>query len=93
MDRSARPLRRLARRKSRFSYRTIPGLLDSAGITREMRASIRVLVVDDDRTLREGCASVLQVEGYNVTAVGRGDEALETGSPIAFRHRARAIST
>ena len=33
-----------------------------------MRASIRVLVVDDDRTLREGCASVLQVKGYNVTA-------------------------
>ena len=42
-----------------------------------MRASIRVLVVDDDRTLREGCASLLQVEGYNVTAVGRGDEAID----------------
>jgi DNA-binding NtrC family response regulator len=50
---------------------------DSAGVTRERRASIRVLVVDDDRTLREGSASVLQVEGYSVTAIGRGDEALE----------------
>src|SRR3569832_1777823 len=50
---------------------------DSAGITREMRASIRVLIVDDDRTLRVGCASVLRVQGYNVTAVGRGDEALD----------------
>src|SRR5439155_2512355 len=30
-----------------------------------------------DRTLREGCASVLQVEGYSVTSCGRGDEALE----------------
>ena len=50
---------------------------DSAGITRDMRASIRVLIVDDDRTLREGSASVLRVQGYNVTAVGRGDEALD----------------
>ena len=41
------------------------------------RATIRVLVIDDDRTLREGCASVLQVEGFNVTTSGRGDEALE----------------
>src|SRR6185503_13891361 len=37
----------------------------------------RVLIVDDDRSLREGCASVLQVDGYNVTSCGRGDEALE----------------
>jgi DNA-binding NtrC family response regulator len=43
----------------------------------EVRSSIRVLVIDDDRTLREGCASVLQVEGYNVTSSGRGDEAIE----------------
>ena len=43
----------------------------------EARASIRVLVIDDDRILREGCASVLQVEGYNVVTSGRGDEAIE----------------
>jgi DNA-binding NtrC family response regulator len=41
------------------------------------RANIRVLVVDDDRTLREGCASVLRVEGFNVTVSGRGDEVIE----------------
>ena len=35
-------------------------------------------VVDDERTLRESCASVLQMDGYNVTLVGRGEEALET---------------
>ena len=40
-------------------------------------SSIRVLVIDDDRTLREGCASLLQVEGYNVSTCGRGDEAIE----------------
>jgi DNA-binding NtrC family response regulator len=50
---------------------------DGGGIPQEMRAGMRILVIDDDRTLREGCASVLQVEGYNVTSCGRGDEALE----------------
>ena len=38
---------------------------------------LRVLVVDDDRTLREGCASVLQMDGHVVTTTGRGDEALD----------------
>jgi len=47
-----------------------------------VKATIRVLVVDDDRTLREGCASVLNAEGYNVTVCGRGDEAIEL-----VRHR------
>jgi DNA-binding NtrC family response regulator len=50
---------------------------DGGAASRELRASIRILVVDDDRTLREGCSSVLQVEGYNVTSCGRGDEAIE----------------
>src|SRR5437867_2257301 len=40
------------------------------------RASIRILVVDDEHTLRESCASVLGVEGYDVTVCGRGEEAL-----------------
>ena len=43
----------------------------------DFRSSLRILLVDDDRTLREGCASVLQIDGYNVTTTGRGDEALE----------------
>jgi DNA-binding NtrC family response regulator len=50
---------------------------DPAGIPGKVRGTIRVLVIDDDRTLREGCASLLQVEGYNVTTCGRGDEAIE----------------
>ena len=50
---------------------------DGAGISVEDRGTIRILIVDDDRTLREGCASVLQVEGYNVSTCGRGDEAIE----------------
>ena len=51
---------------------------DPLSIPSEVKASIRVLVVDDERTLRESCASVLQMDGYNVTLVGRGEEALET---------------
>lgn len=50
---------------------------DSGHISAASRGTIRILIVDDDRTLREGCASVLQVEGYNVSTCGRGDEALE----------------
>ena len=38
---------------------------------------LRILVVDDDRTLREGCASVLQMDGHMVTSSGRGEEALD----------------
>lgn len=38
---------------------------------------LRILVVDDDRTLREGCASILQTWGYTVTSTGKGEEALE----------------
>lgn len=54
-----------------------PLIADSVAVPVEARSSIRVLVVDDDRTLREGCASVLQVEGYSVTTSGRGDEAID----------------
>jgi len=50
---------------------------DPLAIPAAVKADIRILVVDDDRTLREGCASVLELDGYNVTFVGRGDEALE----------------
>jgi DNA-binding NtrC family response regulator len=54
-----------------------PVVRDPLSIPPEVKASIRILLVDDDRTLREGCASVLQLDGFNVTTTGRGDEALE----------------
>ena len=38
---------------------------------------MRALIVDDDRTLREGCASVLRSEGFVVEVSARGDEAIE----------------
>ena len=57
--------------------RPVSSISDAFSITPEQKATIRILIVDDDRTLREGCASALQVEGYNVTTLGRGDEAIE----------------
>src|SRR5918998_2880470 len=51
---------------------------DPLSIPSDVKASIRILVVDDERTLRESCASVLQMDGYNVTVIGRGEEALDT---------------
>ena len=53
------------------------GLADAPTMSNAARGTIRILIVDDDRTLREGCASVLQVEGYNISTCGRGDEAIE----------------
>ena len=51
---------------------------DPLSIPADVKASIRILIVDDERTLRESCASVLQMDGYNVTLIGRGEEALDT---------------
>lgn len=36
---------------------------------------ISVLIVEDEATLRESCTSVLRQDGYEVTAVSRGEEA------------------
>jgi DNA-binding NtrC family response regulator len=38
---------------------------------------LRALIVDDDRTLREGCASVLRGEGFIVEVSARGEEAIQ----------------
>jgi DNA-binding NtrC family response regulator len=41
------------------------------------KASIRILVVDDEETLSASCASVLRGEGFEVEVCNRGVEALE----------------
>src|SRR5437867_6158986 len=46
-------------------------------VSPEAKAGVRVLIVDDERTLRESCASVLGAEGYQVTTCSRGDEAVQ----------------
>ena len=54
-----------------------PSGRDPLSIPSEVKASIRILIIDDERTLRESCASVLQMDGFHVTLIGRGEEALE----------------
>jgi DNA-binding NtrC family response regulator len=46
-------------------------------ISSEDRASIRILVVDDERTLRESCSSILESAGFHVTSTGSGTEAVQ----------------
>ena len=41
-----------------------------------VRSSLQVLIIDDEHSLREGCASLLRAEGFTVTACGRADDAL-----------------
>jgi DNA-binding NtrC family response regulator len=48
---------------------------DPLSIPADVKASIRILLVDDERTLRESCASVLQMDGFSVALAGRGEEA------------------
>jgi DNA-binding NtrC family response regulator len=43
----------------------------------EQRKSIKILVVDDERTLRESCSSILEAAGFPVLVAGKGDEALQ----------------
>ena len=50
--------------------------LTEDGLSPEVKASIRVLVVDDDRTLLDSCTSVLKAEGYTCTTARRPEEAL-----------------
>jgi DNA-binding NtrC family response regulator len=40
------------------------------------KASIRILVIDDERTLRESCRTFLAAEGYEVEVCGKGQEAI-----------------
>lgn len=53
------------------------GSRDLLALPADVKTSIRILIVDDERTLRESCASVLRGEGYAVTLAGRGEEAMD----------------
>jgi DNA-binding NtrC family response regulator len=43
-----------------------------------MKATVRILVIDDERVLRDSCATALRFDGYQVEVCGRGEEALDT---------------
>src|SRR5450759_5623723 len=59
---------------ARTDFRTASGPTPSYNPVNE---KMRALIVDDDRTLREGCASVLRAEGINVEVTARGEEAIQ----------------
>jgi DNA-binding NtrC family response regulator len=44
-------------------------------LTETAKGTIRILVVDDDDTLRESCASMLRMAGFDVSVQGRSTEA------------------
>jgi DNA-binding NtrC family response regulator len=50
---------------------------DNALVPAEFRAGIGILVIDDERTLRESCRLVLEAEGYRLEVCDRGDDALD----------------
>ena len=66
-----------ATQQAEYTPASESAIRDPLSIAPDVKASLRILVVDDDRTLREGCASVLQADGYSVTSMGRGDEAVD----------------
>ncbi|MGD2046540.1 MAG: sigma-54 dependent transcriptional regulator [Gemmatimonadota bacterium] len=53
-----------------------PGEQGFVTVDAEARKSIAVLVIDDEHSLRESCASLLRTEGFQVAVAGRGDDAL-----------------
>jgi DNA-binding NtrC family response regulator len=73
-----KPDQRAARAQQRSSAATSRHVVSSLQLTPELKSSIHILIVDDERSLRDSCATVLQYEGYRVSVAGRGDEARET---------------
>src|SRR5688572_14834427 len=63
---------------SRAASEPDDGSNDSISIDAATKATIRVLIVEDDQSLRDSCASVLRLEGFNVSVCSRGDEAIAT---------------
>ena len=63
--------------RPRAAVPATPGQLDLLPGGRGAAHGLRVLVVEDEPTLRESCVSVLEHEGYEVSGCGRGDEARE----------------
>ena len=62
------------RESSIKSIGVAPGLADRRSVD---KSTISVLVIDDDRSLREACVSFFSVEDYDVSSVGSGVAALD----------------
>lgn len=57
------------------SLNTVADPADSL-VSREFRATLNILLVDDERTLRETCRTILTSLGYRVEVATRGEEGL-----------------
>ncbi len=75
---------RLRARSGESGLGSEQGVSTLVQVDRQQRAGIRILIVDDERTLCESCSSVLEPEGYDVTTCSRGEEALEIVRRRAF---------
>ena len=70
-------LRSMTQDAPRADGTAAPRQLSLVSVDAETRARTHLLVIDDEHTLRETCATVLRQEGYDVSVCGRGNEALE----------------
>ncbi len=75
MSSSLAAARRAQQRSSSATTRGAISGITPLPVTPEEKATLEVLIVDDEHTLRESCASLLRGEGYNTSICGRGDEA------------------
>jgi len=53
-------------------------------ISPEVRSTVQVLVIEDEQSLLDSCASVLRHEGFEVSTCNRGDDARELLQRRAF---------
>jgi DNA-binding NtrC family response regulator len=61
---------------TRHSSQASPLALTSPSSHVLPNSAVRIFIVDDDEPLRESCASVFRLGGYEVLSTGHGDEAL-----------------
>ena len=65
--------------RTRLAVATAPSApAPTQSLSAEDKARLQVFLVDDERSLRESCATVLQHQGYKVTTCRHGQEAVET---------------
>jgi DNA-binding NtrC family response regulator len=63
--------------RSVFARDSGPEAGPEAELGPDVKAGIHVLIVDDEYTLRESCASLLRQEGYKVSVCENGTEAID----------------
>ena len=61
-----------------------PSARDTLAVGTEAKATIRALIVEDDRGLRDGLTATLRSEGYSVTAVSSAAQAIQSLRATSF---------